>query len=195
VTRLAPSTVRVLLKVAYQAAMSRTTVVTRGRSKLSQWHLDYLLHPDTLNQWAHLSLKQRTKMFHRRFPELTVSASLLHRTYKKHGVRFKYIQKVKKIIDYSNEHYAEMFRRMQQQLREFKEKHMKLVFLDEAVFTFNTFGTKAWAGKYNSIKVNEQNLRVKTQALIAAISEDVGLETYMLHPRSINAEQFIIFLD
>ena len=31
----------------------------------------------------------------------------------------------------------------------------KVVFLDEAVFTFNTFNTKAWAVSYNSIKVNE----------------------------------------
>jgi hypothetical protein len=39
---------------------------------------------------------------------------------------------------------------------------VKLVFLDEAVFTFNTFNTKAWSAAYNSIKVNEQNLRIKT---------------------------------
>jgi hypothetical protein len=94
-------------------------------------------------------------MFHRRFPETTISASLLQRTYKKHGVRFKYIQKVKKIIDYTQPHYIDMFKRMALQLKEIRENNVKLVFLDEAVFTFNTFNTKAWSASYNSIKVNE----------------------------------------
>ena len=37
-------------------------------------------------------------------------------------------------------------------------------------------------------------MRVKTQALIAAISEDVGFEHYMIHPKSIAADQFTKFL-
>ena len=72
---------------------------------------------------------------------------------------------------------------------------MKVVFLDEAVFTFNTFNTKAWSSKYTSIKVKDSSMRVKTQALIAAISEDVGLDHYLIHPKSISAEQFITFLE
>ena len=40
-------------------------------------------------------------MFHRQFGELKVSASLIERTYRKHGVRYKYIQKVKKEIDFN----------------------------------------------------------------------------------------------
>ena len=72
---------------------------------------------------------------------------------------------------------------------------MKLVFLDEAVFTFNTFNTKAWSSFYNSITVDENKLKVKTQAIISAISEDVGLEAYVIHPSSIKAKEFIQFLE
>jgi hypothetical protein len=63
------------------------------------------------------------------------------------------------------------------------------------VFTFNTFNTKAWASSYNSITVSEANIKVKTQALIAAISTDVGLESFLIHPKSISAEEFIKFLE
>ena len=61
---------------------------------------------------------------------------------------------------------------------------MKLIFIDEAVFSFNTFKSKAWSKANESIIVKEANLRVKSQAFIAAISEDGGLESFMIHPRS-----------
>ena len=72
---------------------------------------------------------------------------------------------------------------------------MKLFFIDEAVFSFNTFKSKAWSSSNENIIVKEEKLRVKSQAFVAAISEDGGLESYMLHPRSFNQEQFITFLE
>ena len=88
-----------------------------------------------------------------------------------------------------------MFINMHRQLQLAKHSQMKIVFLDEAVFTFNTFNTKAWSSSYNSITVDESRLRVKTQAMISAISEDVGLEGYVIHPSSIAAKEFIEFLE
>jgi hypothetical protein len=68
------------------------------------------------------------------------------------------------------------------------------VFLDEAVFTFNTFSKRAWYKKYSSISVIEKKLDIKPVAFIAAISEDQGLEQYLLHPKSISQDQFIHFI-
>ena len=68
---------------------------------------------------------------------------------------------------------------------------MKLVWIDEGVFTFNTFNTKAWSEKYSSIQVNDAYAKIKTVARIAAISEDCGLEGYSLHPRSISTQEFV----
>ena len=61
---------------------------------------------------------------------------------------------------------------------------MKLLFVDEAVFSFNTFNSKTWSSSNNHIIVKEANLTIKSQAFIAAISEDGGLESYMIHSRS-----------
>jgi transposase len=69
-----------------------------------------------------------------------------------------------------------------------------LVFLDEAVFTFNTMNTKAWFLPYDSVKVRDTDTRIKTQAVVVAVSEDKGFEGYLLHPKSISAPQFIDFL-
>ena len=133
-------------------------------------------------------------LFHRRFPEVKISATLLHRTYKQNGVKFKYIQKVKKVIDYALPHYRDMFTKMDRLLRLAKLYKWKVVYLDEAIFSFNTFNSKAWSKSYDSITVCDDRVRIKTQALLAAISEDVGLEDYLIHPRSITAEEFTVFI-
>jgi hypothetical protein len=134
-------------------------------------------------------------MFHRHFPELKVSATLIYRTYKKLGICYKYIQKKKKFIDFTDPIYLDIFRKMHRQLGLARLYELKIVYLDEAIFSHNTFNKRAWSGTYHPISVPENTLKVKTQAIIAAISEDVGLEAYALHPRSIKAEQFIAFLE
>lgn len=149
---------------------------------------------DTLKAWAHLSLKQRAKFFHRQYPELKVSSSSIQRLYKKHNIRFKLIQRVKKVIDYSNPEYRSWFMRILDQLKRCKEEGMRVVFLDEAVFTFNTFRLKAWSSAYSCIKVNDFAVRVKTQALLAAVTLEEGMFEYAIHPKSIKAEEFQVFL-
>ena len=69
-----------------------------------------------------------------------------------------------------------------------------MVCVDEAVFTFNTFSTKAWSAKYHSITVKDADAKIKTLALVAAISEDCGLEAFSIYPRSINSENFVAFV-
>ena len=62
---------------------------------------------------------------------------------------------------------------------------MKIIFIDEAVFTFNTFMTKAWSSAYTSISVREGDIKVKAQAIVAGISLDKGLEHFLLSLKSI----------
>jgi hypothetical protein len=51
-------------------------------------------------------------MFHRRFPEVKISASTLARFYEANGIRYKYIQREKQIIDYSVQHYLDIFKKL-----------------------------------------------------------------------------------
>jgi transposase InsO family protein len=88
-----------------------------------------------------------------------------------------------------------LFEKMCELLAQVKEQSLPLVYLDEAVFTFNTFSTKAWAPSYQSITVKEQAVRVKTQAFIGAISLEEGLVDYAIHAKSIKTEEFKLFLE
>ena len=79
------------------------------RSKLTEEHIQYIKSDTTLRECAHLSLAQRARMFHRIFPEIKISPTLLARTYKSLGIKYKFIKRGKKIIDYSNQYYYNLF--------------------------------------------------------------------------------------
>jgi hypothetical protein len=170
------------------------SISKRSRSKLSDDHIAFLTDPETLNEWAHASLKERVKRFHRRFGEAKISVSTLRRLYLKNKIKFKFIKRVKKEIDFTEKKYNELFIRMRTLVELSKIYKQKFIFLDETVFTFSTFRSKAWSTHHNRIKVVDSDLRIQTQAMISAISADRGLEGYYIHPRSIKTEQFTEFI-
>ena len=63
-----------------------------------------------------------------------------------------------------------------------------MVHADEAVFTFSTLSNKTWSGSYDNIRVFDRKITIKTHAIVAGISEDKGLEEYLVSPRSIKSE-------
>ena len=71
------STIMDLIKRGVESKMKGLFIQRRKRTKLETHHVDYLCNQKTLREWAHLSLIQRAVMFHRTFPELKISASLL----------------------------------------------------------------------------------------------------------------------
>ena len=48
-------------------------------------------------------------MFHRWYTDLKISATTLERVYIKGGVKFKAINRIKKTIDFANDHYRGLF--------------------------------------------------------------------------------------
>jgi hypothetical protein len=132
----------------------------RVRTKLSENHIAYLTHPDTLREFAHASLKERVKRFHRNFGEVKISVTTLRRLYKKHKIKFKFIKRVKKEIDFTEKKYNELFIRMRTLVELSKIYKQKIVFLDETVFTFSTFRSKAWSSHHNRIKVVDSDLKI-----------------------------------
>ena len=135
-------------------------------------------------------------MFHRTFPEIKISATLLQTTYKQCGVKFKLIHRGIKVIDYTNQYYYyNLFREMYDAVKVTRLMDVKLVWVDEAMFTFNTFSKRAWSAKHKSIEVNDADIRIKTMAFLGAISDDGGLEAYTIHPKSITTKEFMEFVE
>ena len=77
VVRKPVSTIRDLINRGIVSKMKKLPIQRRKRSRLDQHYVDYLCSKKTLREWAHLSLIKRAVMFHRTFPEIKISASLL----------------------------------------------------------------------------------------------------------------------
>jgi hypothetical protein len=142
-----------------------------------------------------LTLLQRSKMFHRQFPEAKVSPSTLARVYKAHKISYKKVKRVKMNIDSSAEPHRTNMKTILDQLYRCETEGIRVVYVDEAVFTFNTFQARAWAPKKANIEVLEKLFSFKAQSLIAGVSVDKGFDHYAIHPRSIKIKEFIQFLE
>ena len=60
--------------------------------KLGPEHVQYLTSLHTLEQWSGLTMKQRTVLFHRRFPDKRIAITTLRRLYLRHGIRCKKVR-------------------------------------------------------------------------------------------------------
>ena len=61
-------------------------------------------------------------------------------------------------------------------------ENTRILFLDEAIFSFNTFSGKAWSHNKYSIQFEERKCMVKTHALLAAIKIDGTMEPFDIYP-------------
>ena len=80
-------------------------------------------------------------------------------------------------------------------MNQMRESNTQVIYLDETVFTFSTFRSKGWAHNRDRIRVDDSKLKVTTLAVIAAISEEHGLIDYVVHPKAINTEIFVAFIN
>ena len=69
-----------------------------------------------------------------------------------------------------------------------------MFFLDETMFTYNTFQSKEYSVKGQHIVIPEQSLGARTYAVIAVVSVEGALEYYEVHEKSVNFDTFLSFL-
>ena len=75
------------------------------RSKFASHHIGYLLSEQILQERAARILKERCVLFHRRFPEVSISKSYLQKIYKENKVKRKVITYTKKKKGLGSEKY------------------------------------------------------------------------------------------
>ena len=63
--------------------------------KLDQEHIDFLTSQDTLTRWAGRTLKERSKLFHRTYPDKRIAITSLRRLYLKHRIKRKKVRQEK----------------------------------------------------------------------------------------------------
>ena len=61
-----------------------------------------------MRTWAGLTLKQRSVLFHRKFPEAKITPNILQRLYAKHQIRRKVVRMVKVAPPSKSEDYERL---------------------------------------------------------------------------------------
>ena len=122
--------------------------------KLDQVHVDFLLSPVTLEQWAGLTLKQITVRFHRQFTDKRIAVTSLRRLYLSHGVRRKKVRKEKVLPPRLKERYTEQCCAVLANIHAEKSSGRKLVYCDEIVFSKLALQTKEWSTKNTNLTVD-----------------------------------------
>lgn len=70
----------------------------------------------------------------------------------------------------------------------------KLVFIDEVMFAYNTMQLSEYSCRGQNLILDKKIVKSKTLAVIAAISEEDGLEYYEVFNKSVDSKKFEQFL-
>ena len=84
---------------------------------------------------------------------------------------------------------------MKTEVKEALLEGRSLVFVDEAIFITPSRITHAYAQKNTNCFIDELKTNVKSLAVVAGVSRDLGVDGFLIHQRSINSQNFIQFLE
>ena len=98
-------------------------------------------------------------------------------------------------MDLMNGRSRQLALQMLSTLESVVQSGLKIIFVDEAVFTFNTFQGKTWAHSGSNISVPEKSLSMPTWAIVTGVSETHGVDLSLTYPRSVTSSQFVEFLE
>ena len=84
---------------------------------------------------------------------------------------------------------------MRSEVMEALEARKKIIFIDEAMFTYSTNAMLAYAPNRQNICVDEKLSSAPAIAMVAGVSVEAGLESWLAKPRSIDSDAFISFIE
>ena len=89
----------------------------------------------TLEQWAGLTMKQRTVLFHRRFTDKRIAITSLRRLYLRHGIRCKKVRLEKSMTQRVRRNFGQFCMGLRAEMELAEREGRVLVFADETRFT------------------------------------------------------------
>ena len=122
--------------------------------KLDQQHFDFLLHPRILEQWAGLTMKKRTVMFHRQFTDKRIAVTSLRRLYLKNGIKRKKVRQEKHMPEHVRVDYTQRCQNLLNEIDQVKSEGRKFVYLDEINFTKRSIMLREWSGKNSNLAID-----------------------------------------
>ena len=148
---------------------------------LEQVHIDFLLDQRTLERWSGLTMKERTVMFHRQFPDKRIAVTSLRRLYLKNKIKRKKLRQEKVMPPEQKLEYAESCREVLAQLEQAKAEKRLTLYLDEVNFTKLSLMKREWSTRNSNLTVDQVDVYQGYRSVIAAISEENGVDHSAIH--------------
>ena len=162
--------------------------------QLGQAHYDFLFDLRTLEMWAGKTLKERTVLFHRQFPDKRIAITSLRRLYLKNKIRRKKVRQDKFVPANQLAAYASKCEELLEQLKEAKKQQRKILYLDEVNFTKLAFESTNYSAKNTNLSVDQRDIYVGYRSVIATISEEEGVEQTSSFNSAVTSTDFIKYL-
>ena len=83
---------------------------------------------------------------------------------------------------------------MQSEVKQALDLGKKIIFADETMFTTATVLSHAYSHKKSNIEIDQALMNNEALAVVAGVSAEAGLESYMIRKGAIDSESFIDFL-
>ena len=124
-----------------------------GIRYLKPVYLQFLIDSERLRNWGAHTLKHRCVLFHRQFPDHRINPTLLTKVYNLHKIKRKKVKFVKHIDPNKEIEYEQWRLDIQQKIRELKEQHYRIIYLDETIFTTKTIQRLAYSPVRTNVRL------------------------------------------
>ena len=123
--------------------------------KLSQEHIEFLTSYSTLEKWAGFSLKWRTRLFHRHFPDKRIAVTTLRKLYLKNDIRRKKVRQEKHMPVNAQLRFRQNCQDLLSKLDQMQRANKKIIYLDEINFTKRSLCLLEWSHKNSNLAVDQ----------------------------------------
>ena len=83
---------------------------------------------------------------------------------------------------------------MRKQIERARKDGYRIVYIDETMFTRQSIPKKEYSLPHENLTIDKQLVNEKTLAVLAGISKEKGIETYMIFENSVNIPKFKEYL-
>ena len=132
----------------------RKLTIDQQARKLAQTHIDFLLHERTLELWSGYTMKERTVLFHRKYPHKKIAVTSLRRLYLKHGVRRKIVRQEKVMSEAARRAFRAKCNDLLANLNLAERQGRSIVYCDETLFSKRALPSREWSAKNTNLAVS-----------------------------------------
>lgn len=120
-------------------------------------------------------MKERAKLFHRKFANKTIAVTMLRKFYLNNKIKRKKVRQEKYLPPHIEANFRTRCQNLVDILNEARSQHKTIVYLDEVNFTKLSFQNREWSGNNSNLTVDQKDIYTGYRSVIVAMTEESGI--------------------